>query len=124
MAFFNVPFKQEDHVAQAVTVATQIQLAVPRINARLGGEEILQVGIGISTGLAIVGTLGSNKTQDYTAVGDSVNIAARLQGEAAPGEVLVTEEAYEAVRKAFPNALRRVCQLKGINEPVVAYALT
>ena len=50
LAFFNVPLRREDHVARAITAATRIQLAVPEINAKLGGEDLIRVGIGITTG--------------------------------------------------------------------------
>lgn len=124
MALFNVPIKYEDHVAQAVMAGTEIQLALPKINARFGDETVLQVGVGITTGFALVGLMGSRNPSDYTAIGDVVNVASRLQGQAAPGEIIVTEEAYEAVRSAFPNAKRQQYELKGISEPVVGYVLT
>ena len=124
LAFFNAPIRHEDHVARAVTVATQIQLGVLRVGAVAGEEGPLEVGIGISTGLAFTGTVGSNDCKDYTAIGDVVNIAARLQGHAEPGEVLVTEEVYKAVGRAFPNARERLVELKGIPKPVRAYALS
>lgn len=124
MALFNVPVRFDDHVERAVAAATELQLAVARTNATTSEEKIFQVGIGISTGFALAGRIGSDKPSDYTAIGDVVNIASRLQSQAAPGEVVVTEQVYEAVRDAFPNAVRRQCELKGIAEPVTAYALT
>ena len=124
MAFFNVPTLHADHVARAVSAATQIQLAVPDINVAAGEEGVLKVGIGIDTGFGATGALGSNDCRDYTVMGDVVNIAARLQGEAAPGEILATERAYQEVRTAFPNAQERVLEIKGIKEPVRAYSLT
>ncbi len=125
MALFNAPVKYDDHVARAVATAIGLQRAVDGINASRRGEEgVLRVGIGINTGFALVGRLGSNHPSDYTAIGDVVNIASRLQGHAAPGEVLVAEEVYEAVKDAFPNAGRREYQLKGIPDPIAAYALT
>lgn len=124
MALFNVPVRLEGHVERAVAAAMELQLSVTRIAAATSGEKILQVGIGISTGFALAGRIGSDKPSDYTAIGDVVNIAARLQGQAAPGEVLVTEPVYDIVSRAFPNAARREYQLKGIPEPVAAYVLT
>ena len=56
-------------------------------------------------------------------LGDTVNIASRLQGEAAAGEVLVTEQLYEQIADAYPDADKRVLELKGIGEPVPAYSL-
>ncbi len=124
MAFFNVPIQHDDHIARAIAAATQIQLAMPAINATAGEEDLLKVGIGIDTGFAATGALGSNDCRDYTVMGDNVNIASRLQGEAAPGEILVGDEVYENVGSAFPNARERVLELKGFKEPVRAFSLS
>ena len=124
MAFFDVPIRNEDHVARAVRAAAQIQSAIPDINVAAGEEDLLKVGIGIDTGFAATGALGSNDCRDYTVMGENVNIASRLQGEAAPGEILVTEAVYDYVKSAFPNARDRVLELKGIKEPVRAFLLT
>ena len=124
MAFFNVPIKRDDHVVRAVNAAFRIQEGVKRINAMLDGEFVLGVGIGIATGTALATTMGSTSCKDYTMVGDSINIASRLQGQAAPGEVLLTQDAYDAIRAAFPRAERAEYQLKGIAQPVAAYRLT
>jgi class 3 adenylate cyclase len=95
---------------------------VNRINA-IGREFVLNVGIGIATGTALATNMGSTNCKDYTLVGDTINIASRLQGEAAPGEILLTQDAYDVVRASFPVAERRALQLKGIAQPVVAHAV-
>jgi adenylate cyclase len=123
MAFFNVPIKHDDHVLRAVNAAFQIQEGVMRINATLNGVFVLGVGIGIATGTALTSNMGSTNCSDYTMVGDSINIASRLQGQAAPGEVLVTEDVYKAISAAFPGAIRAEYLLKGISPPVAAYRL-
>jgi adenylate cyclase len=123
MAFFNVPIKHDDHVLRAVDAAFQIQEGVMRINATLNGVFVLGVGIGIATGTALTTNMGSTNCSDYTMVGDSINIASRLQGQAAPGEVLVTEDVYKAISAAFPGAMRVEYLLKGISAPVAAYRL-
>lgn len=124
MAFFNVPIRREDHIAQAISAAMEIQMAAADITVPGEDGQPLRVGIGISSGLAITGKVGSDSCEDYTALGDVVNIASRLQGETAPGEILVTEEVYYAVNTAFPNAQERRLDLKGIPESVDAYCLT
>jgi adenylate cyclase len=123
MAFFNVPIKHNDHVLRAVNAAFQIQEGVMRINATLHGVFVLGVGIGIATGTALTSNMGSTNCSDYTMVGDSINIASRLQGQAAAGEVLVTEEVYRTINAAFPRAMRVEYLLKGISPPVAAYRL-
>ncbi len=123
MAFFNQPIRHEDHVARAVDGARDILHTIPYLNARWALAEPVGVGIGINTGFAAVGTVGSADPKDYTAIGDVVNVAARLQGQAAPGEILVAEEAYRQVAAAFPGAPRRVLELKGVKQPVTAHSL-
>ncbi len=124
LALFNVPIQHDDHITRATSAATEIQLAMPAINATVGEKDLLKVGIGITSGLAYTGVVGSDNCSDYTALGDAVNIASRLQGEAAPGEVLVDEEVYKTAAGDFPNAQERLLELKGIAEPVKAYSLT
>jgi adenylate cyclase len=123
MALFNVPIKHDDHVLRAVSAAFAMQEAADHLNRGLDGAFVLGVGVGIATGTALATTLGSTNCSDYTMVGDSINIAARLQGKAARGEVLVTEDAYKAVSAAFPGAVRAEYVLKGISQPVVAHRL-
>jgi adenylate cyclase len=96
---------------------------VRRINATLNGVFVLGVGVGIATGTALTTNMGSTNCGDYTMVGDSINIASRLQGQAAPGEVLVTEDVYKTISAAFPGAMRAEYLLKGISPPVAAYRL-
>ncbi len=123
MAFFNQPIRHEDHPVRAVASAREILHTVTNLNTQWNLPEPVGVGIGIHAGHAIVGTVGSADPKDYTAIGDVVNIAARLQGQAAGGEILVTEEVYEKVAAALPGARRRTLELKGVKQPVTAYAL-
>jgi adenylate cyclase len=123
MALFNVPIKHDDHVLRAVDAAFEIQEAVKHINAKLGGAVVLGVGIGIATGTALATNMGSTNCNDYTMIGDSINIASRLQGKAASGEILVTEDVYRSISAAFPEAVRAEYLLKGIAQPVAAHRL-
>jgi adenylate cyclase len=123
MAFFNVPIKHDDHVLRAVKAAFRIQESVQQINATLDGVFVLGVGIGIATGTALTTNMGSTNCGDYTMVGDSINIASRLQEQAAPGEVLVTADAYKAISATFPCAMRAEYLLKGISQPIAAHRL-
>ena len=123
MALFNVPVRHDGHVEDAAQAAVALQQAVPSLNARWGDTARIQVGVGISTGWAFVGTVGSHNLKDYTAIGDVVNIASRLQGQAAPGQILLTQEAYDAVQTHYPNSKRLEYALKGIDEPVAGYLI-
>ncbi|HSE87597.1 MAG TPA: adenylate/guanylate cyclase domain-containing protein, partial [Candidatus Binatia bacterium] len=75
MALFNVPIKHNDHVLRAVTAAFRIQEAVDRINTEPHEGVLLGVGVGIATGTALATNMGSTNCNDYTMVGDSINIA-------------------------------------------------
>jgi adenylate cyclase len=79
--------------------------------------EHLHVGAGIATG-ETVGNVGEGAVNDYTVLGDTVNVAARLQGAAASGEIFVTEETYSHVESEFPNAPCRELELKGKSDLV------
>lgn len=123
LALFNVPIRHEDHVTRAVRAAIEIQMPLPDTAALQGEDSLLKVGIGITTGLAFTGMVGSNNCSDYTALGNAVNLAARLQGEAGPGEVLLGEAAYLRVKDTFSFGNERVVQVKGISEMINAYPL-
>jgi adenylate cyclase len=116
MAFFGAPLYTKDHPERAVHAALEI------INGMSGLAPIehLHVGAGIATGEAFVGNVGEGAVTDYTVLGDTVNVAARLQGAAASGEILISEETYAHVESRFPNASRRALELKGKSDPVRA----
>ena len=109
MAFFGAPLQTQDHPERAVQAALRI---VGEMNGGADSER-LAVGAGIATGEAFVGNVGEGAVTDYTVLGDTVNIAARLQGAAASGEILVTEETYRRVASRFPDAPSRELELKG-----------
>jgi class 3 adenylate cyclase len=121
MALFNVPIKRVDHPAAAVAAAVQLQELLPSLSQRLGVS--LQASIGIASGFARVGRLGSDDIKDYTAIGDAVNQAARLQGQARPGEILVSQEVYREVASAYPGIPSESLALKGFPQRTVAYRL-
>jgi len=114
MAFFGAPLQTKDHPRRAVQAALRI---ISEMNNLAGGEH-LHVGAGIATGEAFVGNVGEGAVTDYTVLGDTVNVAARLQGAAASGEIFVTEETYSHVESEFPNAPCRELELKGKSDLV------
>jgi len=121
MAFFNVPIKRTDHAAAAVTAAAQLQEHLPGLSERLGVP--LHASIGIASGFARVGRLGSDDVKDYTAIGDAVNQAARLQAQARAGEIVVSQDVYREVASAYPSAQAESLALKGFPQRTVAYRL-
>ena len=80
----------------------------------------LPLGVGVDFGLAFVGNVGSGEVKDFTAIGDVVNTAARLQGEAKGGQLVISERVYTAVEGRYAGASRVELELKGKSEPVPA----
>ncbi|MBI2887744.1 MAG: adenylate/guanylate cyclase domain-containing protein [Chloroflexi bacterium] len=117
MAYFNAPLPQADHALRAIRAALEMQ-------ARLGAGQAgagPSCGIGIHTGIAIVGNVGSPQLMSYTVIGDAVNVAARLQASAGPGEVLISEGAYDQVRGMVDVEPLEPLQVKGRTVPVPVY---
>src|SRR4026207_854342 len=101
MALFNVPIKRADHAAAAVAASAKLQELLPELSGSL--EMPLQASIGIASGFARVGRLGSDDIKDYTAIGDVVTRAARRQAQAGPAEILVSQDVYKEVASAHPG---------------------
>lgn len=93
MALFGAPVPAEDDVERALAAAANMQREVVNLNRsrRQRGLAEIGVGIGIHTGPAVVGNIGSEQRMQYTAIGDTVNVASRLVNQAAPGQVIVSE---------------------------------
>ncbi|MGH7887217.1 MAG: adenylate/guanylate cyclase domain-containing protein, partial [Candidatus Binatia bacterium] len=121
MALFNVPIRSQDHARRAVVAATELGAALKTLGASFALD--LDASVGIATGFARVGRLGSDDSKDYTAIGDVVNLAARLQSKAGAGEVLISEESYRKQPGEFPDATAERVTLKGFREPINAYRL-
>lgn len=99
LALFGTPLPQVDHPCRAVKAALAIQQAISALNTsrRQCGQMTLDIGIGINSGEAIVGNIGSEKRMEYTVVGDMVNVAQRLQALARGGEVLISDATLAGV---------------------------
>jgi adenylate cyclase len=121
MALFNVPIKRADHAAAAVAAAGKLQDLLPGLSERLGVP--LQASIGIASGFARVGRLGSDDIKDYTAIGDAVNQAARLQAQAGATEIVVSQDVYREVASVYPGIPSESLTLKGFPQRTVAYRL-
>jgi class 3 adenylate cyclase len=116
MAFFGAPLHAKDHPRRAVETGLEILRAMNDLDP----SQRLQVGAGIASGEAFVGNVGGSAVTDYTVIGDTVNIAARLQGVAAAGELLVSEDTYAHIAEEYPNARYLDLELKGKNLPIRA----
>ena len=110
MALFIPGMSGQDYQRKAAAAALDVLTAVGYGSV---DDPWIEVGIGIHSGRAFVGNVGPGTMVDFTALGDAVNTAARLQGQAEPGEVILSEEIYAAVRDRYPNAGERDVELKG-----------
>ena len=119
MAFFNVPLRRENHPAMALEAALEIQSQMAALSKQFGLT--LKATAGISKGYARVGRLGSGDAKDYTAIGDVVNLAARLQAAARPGEVMADASVYQAAAAGTEKLEGELITLKGFAEPVEAF---
>jgi class 3 adenylate cyclase len=123
MALFGAPISLGDDPLRAVCCALEMQSegAAFSRECEARGLPPLPMGIGINTGPVIAGNIGSTARMEYTVIGDEVNIAARLQGIAGPGEVLVSGRTYAAVAHAVRVTPLEPMQLKGKQAKVDVY---
>ncbi len=124
LAIFNFPLVRKNHVQNALNAGIQLQKECRDLKDKAGldDDHKLGVGVGIHTGKCNIGEVG-NSYKDFTAIGSMVNLAARLQGAAASGEILITEDVYKNVENEFPNLQSKLLTLKGIDTPVTSYII-
>lgn len=125
MALFGAPITLGDEPMRAVRCALDMQREVADFNRARQAEGMppLEMGIGINTGAVVAGNIGSAMRMEYTVIGDSVNIAARLQGMARPGEVLVSEATLDRVRERVTATPLEPMTLKGKSQPVGVFRI-
>lgn len=125
LAFFGAPIAHEDDPQRAVLAALEVVGRTRPFRERLKRERgfDFDVRVGINTGLVVVGEVGSDLRVEYTAMGDAVNLAARMEQTAKPGTVQVTEETYRLVAPLFDVEDLGGIEVKGKREPVRAYRI-
>jgi adenylate cyclase len=127
MAYFGAPVSQPDHASRAVRAALDVQIALAERKLSDDTPEehsaFLEVGIGIHTGPVVVGNIGTDRRSDFTAIGDAVNVASRLEKLARAGEILVSEAVQRRVRGVVALRFEGERQLSGRQEPVHVYAV-
>jgi len=121
MAIFNAPLRQEDHVLRAVKAGLAIHEQLRAYNKTLEPELRLNCGVGIGTGQAVVGNVGTSQIMNYTAVGDVVNLAKRLEESARGGQVLIGASSYEQIKDQVVVRSLPPLTVKGREEPVSVY---
>ena len=125
MALFGAPIAHEDHARRAALAALGLQKLLQEHRAELGEQDGMEreVRMGINTGWVVVGGIGDQLRRDYTAVGDTTNLAARLQQLAEPGTILVSEDASRLLQGAARLEPVGPLQVKGKEAPVQAFRL-
>ena len=124
MALFGAPVAHEDHARRAALAALEIRRTLSTEGGLgLPPGETLNVRMGLNTGPVVVGSIGDNLRMDYTAIGDTTNLAARLQQNADPGIVLVSDSVARLVRGYVTLEAIPPLTVKGKDEPILAHRL-
>lgn len=125
MALFGAPVATESDAVNAVSAAIGMQRRIKHVNEQLVARGLPRVmlGIGINSGEATVGCIGAEQRSEYTAIGDTVNIASRIEGVAHPGQILVTNETAKELGDKFPLSEAWTVEVKHIDEPVQIFSV-
>jgi tetratricopeptide (TPR) repeat protein len=125
MALFGAPVAHENNAERAIHAAREMQNGLIDLNKKLIEQYnvALKMHVGLNSGSVIVGRVGSDIMMDYTAIGETVNLAQRLDAIAGPGNILVSESVYRQTRKLFDFDVRTGLRLKGIAHSVTGYQL-
>ncbi len=126
MAVFGVPETDPLHAQHALECAALIQYLVEALNQRRDarGQVVLKFHIGINSGAMLAGNIGAADRMEYTVMGKEVNVAARLSSSAKPGEILLSDATYDAIRKTGPVQCKQYGRitLRGATQPLMTYS--
>ena len=127
MALWNAPLNEENHPELACITALEMKSQLKELNKKWETQKLpeMRIGMGINTGKAVVGNLGSLNRFDYTAIGDSVNLAARLESitKQYSVDIIISEFTYEKIKDKFSCRLLDKVAVKGKTEPIKIYEL-
>jgi adenylate cyclase len=127
MALFGIGNNSLNHADDAVAAGRSIQKTLERLNAERNsrGEDAIQIGIGINTGPAIVGSIGSPERMEFTVIGNTVNVASRIEAlnKTLGTSLLVSKETRVALRQAVELRELPPQPVKGVDEPVAVYTI-
>lgn len=124
MALFNTPLNpQEDHVRRALKTAIMIQQTTSTYRANLPQDKHLHFGVGIHTGDAVTGNVGSDLRKDYSAIGDAVTLAKRLQEVAKPDQIIISQAVFDQAKDWIEVDSLQSIQVKGRKANEQIYAL-
>jgi adenylate cyclase len=117
MALFGAPFALQNDAEAAVRAAVNMQKSLAELN-KTSGRAPISIGIGIHTGEAVVGFLGTERRMDYTAIGDTVNVASRLTSQAGPDQIVISAATYTQLCPEIPCSQLAAMKLKGRAAPI------
>jgi class 3 adenylate cyclase len=125
MVFFGDPEDQPDHALRAVRTAIAMQREVRRLSEALerSGNPGFQIRIGISTGWVVVGNMGSARRLSYTVLGSDVNLAQRLEANAPPGGILISERTAAMIEPEIRARSAGPLAIKGMARPLPVYGI-
>ena len=123
LAFFGAPIAHEDDAQRAILAGLEIIRGIQPFRKKIERRYELDfnVRVGINTGLVVVGGVGSDLFMEYTALGDAINIAARMEQTAQPGTIQIAENTYKKVARIFETEVVEGTVIKGKSEPVSVY---
>jgi adenylate cyclase len=123
MALFGAPYASPDDAKNALTTAVAMQKRLVKLNAELQAEGFnpIQIGIGMHTGVATIGYIGSEKRSEYTAIGDTVNIAARLEQNTRGGQILISEATAAECKNLVPLIPQEPLKVKNRLQPITLF---
>ncbi len=123
MAIWGAPTGQEKHAEFALRAAVGMRESLEQLQKkwRAEGKKSIAVGMGINTGNVVVGNMGSEQFADYTVIGDDVNLAARLEQNAGPGQILISEATYNIVKDIVVAKKLQPLKVKGKEKPLNVY---
>jgi adenylate cyclase len=124
MAVWNAPQLQPEHAVLAVRAAWEAQQKLAELRQKDAGSLPVQFGIGINTGVALAGNIGSAGRSEYTVIGDSVNTASRICSSTPGGEVWIGAETYDQAKDHIEICELEAQQVKGKSEPIKVYRVT
>ena len=125
MAIFGSPIKSDSHLEQGIKAAAAIKMAIEAVNVtrKSRGFVLLQMGLGVDSGEVIVGNMGSKSRTEFTAVGDSVNMASKLADLAGGGEIIITAQVYDRLRDRISAVPMPGAVIKGLEQPMMLYVI-
>jgi adenylate cyclase len=121
MGVWNAPQAEPEHARLAIKAAWEAQIAMKELALKDPGLTAIQFGIGINTGTALAGNIGSLGRAEYTVIGDAVNLASRICGVAPGGQILIGPETYVHAQKSIEAEPQPPQNFKGKSQPITVY---